>query len=172
MIEKKQDHLILQLQCKEYILKKLKDRDHDNDPEAGQFDQQLGASTSSPTPAHGKSSGKELIVYKDSTQVQPVNMLKVNTILFVDMNRILQSMVNVDEIQEGEFVVHGLTKEQIAILLNQNKDDVEELERHVDKEVEDVGDAKGDQGIPFGDTHNDDVEMEDIMAEEYPDMTQ
>lgn len=50
-------------------------------------------------------------------------------VLFVNEKGVAMSMVHADEIEEGEFVDHSLTKEQISLLLILKKEDVDELER-------------------------------------------
>lgn len=97
----KQNELILQLKCKEGMLKRLKDND-DKDPEVGgDFDRQpgVGASASGHAKAEGESDMK-LVVYQDTTNVQHVNSIKENVILFVDDRGFMMSMVNNDEIEE------------------------------------------------------------------------
>lgn len=44
------------------------------------------------------------------------------------------SMVDAEEIEEGEFVDNSLTKEQISIQLNLKKEDVDELTKREDVE--------------------------------------
>lgn len=63
-----------------------------------------------------------------------------------------------------------MTKEQNSILLNLNQKDVEELEKRADVEVEDSKEVHFDSSIPSGSMCFDDVEMEEVMAKEYPDM--
>lgn len=97
------------------MLKKLKNQYDDKDLEAGGFEQQPSgiASSSGNFPAQGESSGKESINYRDSTEVQPFNTFKVKMVLYVSEDGDVMSMVDVDEIEEGEFVDHSLTKENI-----------------------------------------------------------
>lgn len=106
------------------------------------FDQQPCTSTSCPVPAVEESSGKELVVYHESTEVQPVNTLKVKMILFINMTKVVMSMVNADEILEGEFVAHCLPKEKITILLNLNKEYMDELDNPLDVGVKDTEDVQ------------------------------
>lgn len=162
--------MTLQLTYKEDMLKKLKAHDHAKDPEAGSFDQQPGGSSSGNVPPDGESSGKEFVNFHDSTEVQPVNILKAKIVLFIDEDGVVMSMVNVDEIEEGEFVYQCLIKEQIVILHNLNKEDVEELERQEDFEVEDTKELRFDRSVPFGNMNYDDADMEHVTYEEYPDL--
>lgn len=67
--------MILQLPCKEDMLKKLKNNDKDQDPEGGSgrdLQPSVCTSTSGDDSAEGDL-GKPLVVYNDSTNVQPVN---------------------------------------------------------------------------------------------------
>lgn len=102
-----QDELIMQ----EGMLKKLKNDDKDSDPDAGSGgDQQPGGTlTSCGAPAE-VDSGKQLVVYLDSTNVQHVNILKVNRISFMDDRGVVMIMVDANEIENGEFVDHLLTR--------------------------------------------------------------
>ncbi|MCP6675380.1 hypothetical protein NL520_28690, partial [Klebsiella pneumoniae] len=70
------------------------------------------------TPASGESAGKEIVTYVEQTDVQSVNTVKVNTVLFADENGVVMGMVNEEDFEEGELWDHCLTKEQIAMMLD------------------------------------------------------
>lgn len=92
--------------------------DQDKDPEFGSgVDQHPGGTlTSGGAQAEGDS-GKQLVVYHDFTNVQHVNTLKVNMVLFIDDRGVVISMVDANEIEECQFVDHSLMKEDITIRL-------------------------------------------------------
>lgn len=50
-------------------------------------------------------------MYHDTTNMEPIKSVKANTVLFMDNGRgVVVSMVNVDEIEQGEFVDYSLSK--------------------------------------------------------------
>ncbi|XP_076900220.1 protein FAR1-RELATED SEQUENCE 3-like [Bidens hawaiensis] len=82
-------------------------------------------------------------------------------ILFVGIDGVVYSMVNADEIEEGEFVDHSLTKEHISLLLDLNEEEDEELGKKVDVDVK--IEESTNTGIPHGNVPEFD-EVEDVHA--------
>lgn len=155
------------------MLKKLKNDDQDKNPEGGGgVYQQPGVLRHLVVLKLRVIQGRQLVVYHDSTNVQPVNTLKVNMVLFMDDRGVVMRMVYANEIDEGVFVDHSYMKGQIAILLNLNVEAVDEPERQEDLEVEDSEELCFDMNAPTGNTSYDDdfVEMEDVTAVEYSEM--
>lgn len=64
------------------------------------------------------------MVCYDSTNVKPANMIEANMISFIEERGIVMSMLNANEIEEGEFVDYSLSKELITLLLELNEDEV------------------------------------------------
>lgn len=172
---KKQDELILQLTCKDDALKCLKNNDEDKD------DSDLGGGE--PKQAHGSSSGagvsggeasQPLVVYSDPSAAKPIDMIKANTIIFVDGSGQVKSIVNRDEIGVGEYIERTLNRDQISLLLELNDDELSKLEAEPDIEVMNDDDLNDDPlyGNPDYIYEDEEVVIEDVTAEEYPDLFQ